>query len=192
MLNRALTGQNHTAEHRIVQKLMTSQHHAKAQDVADDMAARLAEANINPVTGFATDYLNHFNEAVMLLEMLPDCPDCIDDFLAWRPMNYREHFMASNFKGRDLAIAAYDAADPVLRDCLDTMATTMTAVLEATRESMTPGMQPTVAAALAEQAVAWVKPLLTRAGALINGEGDGEIGDAQAMADQLMKAKARL
>ena len=93
---------------------------------ADEDTARLAEANINPVTGFATDYLNHFNEAVMLLEMLPDCPDCIGDFLAWRPMNYREHFMASHFKGRNLAVAAYDAADPTLRDCLDTMATTMT------------------------------------------------------------------
>src|ERR1700704_1240062 len=90
-----------------------------------DMAARLADANINPVTGFATDYLNHFNEAVMLLEMLPDCPECIDDFLAWRPMSYREHFAASNFKGRELAIAAYEAANPATRDCLDTMATTM-------------------------------------------------------------------
>jgi hypothetical protein len=97
--------------------------------------------------------------------------------------------MASNFKGRDLAIAAYDAADPALRDCLDTMATTMTAVLEATRESMWPDMPPATAAALADQAAAWVRPLLARAGALINGEGDGEMTDAQAMADRLMKTK---
>jgi 8-oxo-dGTP diphosphatase len=131
---------------------MEYQHRAEAAQAADDeTAARLVEANINPATGFATDYLNHFNEAIMLLEMLPDCPDCIGDFLAWRPMSYREHFVASHFKGRDLAIAAYDAANPALRDCLDTMATTMTAVLEATRESMRPGMPPIEAAALAEQ-----------------------------------------
>lgn len=166
---------------------MTYQHPAEAAQAADEDTARLAEANINPVTGFATDYLNHFNEAVMLLEMLPDCPDCIDDFLAWRPMSYREHFTASHFKGRDLAIAAYDAADPTLRDCLDTMATTMSAVLEATRESMQPGMPQQESTALAGQAIAWVKPLLARASALINGEGDGEITNAQAMADQLMK-----
>ena len=48
----------------------------------------------------------------MLLEMLSSCPECLDDFLGWRPMSYREHFEASRFKGRDLAIAAYDAADP--------------------------------------------------------------------------------
>ncbi len=169
---------------------MTYQHRAEpVQTASDDLAARLADANINPVTGFATDYLNHFNEAIMLLEMLPDCPDCIDDFLAWRPMTYREHFMASHFKGRDLAIAAYDAANPATRDCLDTMATTMTAVLEATRESLRPDLPPAAAAALAVQAVAWVKPLLAQASALINGEGDGEITDAQAMADRLMKTK---
>jgi hypothetical protein len=167
---------------------MTYQDRAKAPHAANEVtAARLADANINPVTGFATDYLNHFNEAIMLLEMLPDCPDVLDDLLAWKPMSYREHFMASHFKGRDLAIAAYDAADPVLRDCLDTMATTMSAVLEATRESMRPDMPSQDAAALAEQAVAWVKPLLARASALINGEGDGEMTNAQAMADLLMK-----
>jgi hypothetical protein len=169
---------------------MEYQHRVAAAQAADDKtAARLVEANINPTTGFATDYLNHFNEAIMLLEMLPNCPDCIGDFLAWRPMSYREHFLASHFKGRDLAIAAYDAADPALRDCLDTMATTMTAVLEATRESMRPGMPPIEAAALAEQAAAWLKPLLARAGALINGEDDGEMTDAQATADRLMKTK---
>jgi hypothetical protein len=26
--------------------------------------------NINPVTGLSTDYLNHFTEAIMLLELL--------------------------------------------------------------------------------------------------------------------------
>ena len=82
----------------------------KYQDCADALqaedaaaaegAARLAEANINPATGLATDYLNHFNEAIMLLEMLSSCPDCRDDILAWRPMSYREHFEASGFKGR--------------------------------------------------------------------------------------------
>jgi hypothetical protein len=84
---------------------------SQADDGPGD-AARLADANINPATGLATDYLNHFNEAVMLLEMLSMCPDCLDDFRGWRPLSYREHFEASRFKGRDMAIAAYDGAEP--------------------------------------------------------------------------------
>ena len=61
-------------------------------------AALLRAANINPRTGLATDYLNHFNEAIMLLEMVPDLPECADDFLEWQPLSYAEHFTASNFK----------------------------------------------------------------------------------------------
>ena len=71
----------------------------------------LAEANINPATGLATDYLNHFNEAIMLLDMLPSSPEFRDDFLRWQPVSYREHFAGSHFKGRDTAIAAYERAD---------------------------------------------------------------------------------
>src|ERR1700691_1626323 len=74
-------------------------------------AAQLLAANINPRTGLATDYLNHFNEAIMLLEMIPDMPECSEDFLEWQPLSYREHFTASNFKARDLAIEAYETAD---------------------------------------------------------------------------------
>src|SRR4249920_76359 len=78
-------------------------------------AAELKAANINPRTGLATDYLNHFNEAVMLLEMIPDIPECVEDFLQWHPLSYAEHFTASNFKARDLAISAYNSADPKIR-----------------------------------------------------------------------------
>src|SRR6202041_3733935 len=82
-------------------------------------AARLRAANINPRTGLATDYLNHFNEAVMLLEMIPDMPECAEDFLGWQPLSYAEHFTASNFKARDLAIEAYNAADARIRSEFD-------------------------------------------------------------------------
>jgi hypothetical protein len=153
-------------------------------------APRLADANINPATGLATDYLNHFNEAIMLLEMLSGCPECIDDFLGWRPMSYREHFQASRFKGRDMAIAAYDAADPALRHCLDLLAAQMTDVLEATRAAMAADLPREAAAKLADRAAAWLKPLVARAGAVINGETDTGLGAAvvpQAVVDGLMK-----
>jgi len=154
-------------------------------DATDE--ARLAAANINPATGLASDYLNHFNEAIMLLDLLSSCPECRDDFLAWQPMSYREHFLASRFKGRELAIAAYDAADPSLRGCLDTLAGTMTAVLEATRAAMTADLPPERMAALAEHAAAWLRPLVARAGAVINGNAGVALPDApQAVVDRLM------
>src|SRR6478735_96913 len=103
---------------------------------AEARAAQLKAANINPRTGLATDYLNHFNEAIMLLEMIPDMPECSEDFLAWCPLSYCEHFMASNFKARDLAISAYESADPDLRAEFEQITDTMTSILTAVGTGM--------------------------------------------------------
>src|SRR5580704_10895101 len=94
-------------------------------------AAQLRAANINPRTGLATDYLNHFNEAVMLLEMIPDMPECAEDFLVWEPLSYAEHFTASNFKARDLAIDAYNTADVRIRAEFDNVTSAITSILAA-------------------------------------------------------------
>src|SRR5438309_10984177 len=98
---------------------------------AQARAAQLRAANINPRTGLATDYLNHFNEAIMLLEMIPDIPDCAQDFLEWYPLSYAEHFTLSNFKARDLAIEAYEKADEKTRAEFDNITSTMTSILPA-------------------------------------------------------------
>lgn len=163
---------------------------AQAADARPDAAKAAArphfDANINPLTGLASDYLNHFNEAIMLLDMLPSFPDCHAEFLQWQPRTYREHFAASRFKGRDLAIAAYEAADPILRSRLDGLAAAMTAMLKATRAVMQSDLPPDVADELAVRAAAVLKSLVTRAGAVINGA-DPDIPQApQAVADGLM------
>ena len=138
-------------------------------------AAQLRAANINPRTGLATDYLNHFNEAVMLLEMIPDIPECADDFLQWHPLSYAEHFTASNFKARDLAISAYETADPAIRAEFDQLTSTMTSILTAVGQAMREANQDKTRAKLAEQAVHWVKPLVMAAGGVINGGSEGDV-----------------
>lgn len=132
-------------------------------------AAQLAAAHINPVTGLATDYLNHFNEAIMLLELAASCPDCRDDLKAWRPMSYREHFLKSRFTGRDLAIAAYDAADPAVRDMLETLSGAMTSLIEHTRIALSTEPNERISTGMAERAASWLKLLVAQAGSVING-----------------------
>jgi hypothetical protein len=143
----------------------------KADSASAARAAELRAANINPRTGLATDYLNHFNEAIMLLEMIPDMPDCAADFLAWQPLSYREHFAASNFRARELAIAAYDSANPAIRGEFDSITSAMTSILVAVGVAMREARQDRTRATLAEQATGWVKPLVTLAGGIINGQG---------------------
>jgi hypothetical protein len=134
-------------------------------------AALLRAANINPRTGLATDYLNHFNEAIMLLEMVPDMPECAEDFLGWRPLSYCEHFTASNFKARELAVEAYDAADAGIRAEFDDITSAMTSILTAVSAAMREVHHDKTRATLAKQATAWVKPLVMLAGGIINGRG---------------------
>ncbi len=137
-------------------------------------AATLRAANINPRTGLATDYLNHFNEAIMLLELIPDMPDCASEFLEWRPLSYAEHFIASNFRARDLAIEAYESADPDLRAEFDHMTGIMTNILTAVSEAMRDA-QASTRAKLATQALSWLKELVQATGGIINGGTEGNV-----------------
>ena len=149
-----------------------------ASEAAADNSARAVElraANINPRTGLATDYLNHFNEAVMLLEMIPDMPECAEDFLVWEPLSYAEHFTASNFKARDLAIDAYNTADIRVRTEFDNVTSAITSILAAVGAAMREATQDNIRTRLAEQASGWVKPLVMQAGGIINGDGAADV-----------------
>ena len=128
---------------------------------------------INPITGLSTDYLNHFTEAIMLLEILPVMPDCLADFLAWEPKDYREHFAACHFRNRDMVIAAYEAADPELSRSLDMLADLMNTMLLATREAIASNPATLKSQALGERTAAVLKPIVTRVAALINGTAPG-------------------
>jgi hypothetical protein len=145
----------------------------KTGHIDEARAAVLRAANINPRTGLATDYLNHFNEAIMLLEMIPDMPECAEDFLTWSPLSYAEHFWASNFKARDLAIEAYELSDA--KSEFDNITSTMTSILTAVGGAMREARQDKTRATLAEQATGWVKPLVALAGGIINGAAEADV-----------------
>jgi hypothetical protein len=148
----------------------------------------MAGAHINSATGLATDYLNHFNEAIMLLEMVAGCPDCREDLRAWRPIGYREHFRQSRFAGREFAIAAYDTADPVARDMLDALSATMTTVIEHARKSLATEANERISGDVAARAAGWLRLLVAQAGAVINGQRGVAADDAPQIAvDRVMR-----
>jgi hypothetical protein len=154
--------------------------------------SRLKAANINPKTGLATDYLNHFNEAIMLLDLLPHTPECIVELIGWEPLSYEEHFQASHFKDKELAIAAYAVAEPIARVRLDELADTMNALLVATCEAFQRRSSLDAANALAAETAARLKPMVARAGAVINGfdiahSEDMTTGEQQATVDALFE-----
>src|SRR4029079_4430661 len=89
---------------------------------------------INPATGLSTDYLNHFTEAVMLMELTVGMPECLRDLDAWQPKTYAEHFASSGFSNRNEIFAAYQVAHPTSRAVLDRMADLLNALVVQDRE----------------------------------------------------------
>jgi len=118
--------------------------------------------NINPVTGLSTDYLNHFTEALMALEMAADIPECLDDLKAWRPKSYADHFAQSRFTNRGVVIDLYRVAQPALRREVDRLSETINGLLIEAIEAATDN------AAVARRAAA-VRPLMAELADLING-----------------------
>jgi hypothetical protein len=136
---------------------------------------RLEGTNINQNTLLATDYLNHFNEVVMMMEMIPDMPDCMEDVAEWAPKTYKQHFADSFFSDKDLAIEAYDFAPSVLRDHFETTVGQANRLVELSVERLTKAIEDgddELLKRVAERASRNLKKLVEVAGAVINGSTD--------------------
>jgi hypothetical protein len=137
-----------------------------------DMRVRLDGTNINSDTLMATDYLNHFNEVVMLLEMLPDMPDCLEDLRDWRPKSYPAHFRDSVFSDRDLAIEAYGLVPPEFLmpfvQVVENLDSAIIGAVEHAAKAIDDGGDERLATVVAG-AMPGIQSLLDMASAIING-----------------------
>ena len=159
---------------------------AAAQDTADKEAgprsapshsrtlARLVRGkNINETSLLATDYMNHFNEIIMLIELIPSMPDCLEDAMAWRPKSYTEHFQDSGFAEKDLAILAYENAPPRFREPFDSAVATMDTLVARALERMSAAIESGNEELLNETAATATQNLrhfVDIASAIINGD----------------------
>lgn len=91
---------------------MTSPFDFDHDDDYPDFRERAEGTNVNEQTLLATDYLNHFNELVMTMEMLPDMPELFEEVQAWAPKDYKDHFRDSTIADKELAVDAFDHAPP--------------------------------------------------------------------------------
>jgi hypothetical protein len=87
------------------------------------------------------------------------------------PAVLREHFTASNFRARELAIEAYDSADAAYPRRIRQYHQRHDLDPDRGSAAMREAQQDKTRATLAEQATGWVKPLVALAGGIINGGG---------------------
>jgi hypothetical protein len=141
-------------------------------------AEALQRANVHPESGLATDYLNHFNEVVMLLEMLGDMPEMADEVLAWEPCGYADHFQRTSYAGAETVIAAYAAAPRALKAHFETIIAALDEALGEAQLLVRSGDVEAAAAMAGEE----IEALLAAARACVNGRIEGEDVDDRAAA----------
>ena len=142
-------------------------------------AEALASANVHPESGLATDYLNHFNEVVMLLEMIGDMPEMADEILDWEPCPYEDHFVRTGYAGADTVIAAYVAVPHALKAHFQTIIAALDDALgEAQEKLRADDVSGAVMLAASD-----ISPLLAAARAAVHGRIEGE-GVDESAADQ--------
>lgn len=89
----------------------------------------LRAANVNPDSGLATDYLNVFNEALMLLELAATAPEMLDELTDWSAPSYVEHFERSAFQGRAVVVAAWQALPAARRSAFEAEAADLARII---------------------------------------------------------------
>ncbi|MEH6544838.1 MAG: hypothetical protein V7701_00310 [Sneathiella sp.] len=139
--------------------------------------ARAQGTNVNAVTLLATDYLNHFNEALMLAELVVDMPEMLPDFVDWKPKSYIDHFVESGIADRDLAIEAYEYSPTKFRNELDSTVQKLDSEIQ--RLQLVLGdfvlqNKPTGCSDTIEQSYLDLRRLIDLAGSIINGQSDGK------------------
>lgn len=112
------------------------------QATDDDFSAPAADLHeptlglVSPVTGLANDYLNVFNEILLVLEFLPSMPEMTEEALAWRPRTYVEHFERSTLPDAQHALQAYANIDARLRKKFDSVLSRLNEIVADAQETL--------------------------------------------------------
>jgi len=152
-----------------------------------------AASLVNPASGIANDYLNHFNEILLLIENLPTLlPEMLDELLGWRPITYREYFAKSQLPGSSIALQIYDRIDDSFRrdfeSIIDGVNAMALASIDVIRAHRTPAgeLDPSRVSDFCENASNAIRSALNRAADLVNNGRTNPAESAQGMADRLI------
>ena len=173
---------------------LSEDHNADFESAGADSLESRAMALVNPASGLANDFLNVYNEILMLIELLPTMPELADDIAAWRPASYRAYFMQSPLPGSDQALAVYAGLDPGFRALFEAnvekLAESGVCAVDAISRAVASGADDCgeQIAAVCAQSAAHMRGLLHATELLINHGHLVEGREPQAIANELFSA----
>jgi hypothetical protein len=157
-----------------------------------------AAALVNPASGIANDYLNHFNEILLLIENLPALlPEMIDEILAWHPVSYRKYFANSPLPGSSKTLEIYDTLDEEFRADFESMVDILDKIIlesiEVIRSARRPDgtLEPDEVSDVCEDLSRRLRRVLDRTADLVNHGYAPPLERAQNMADRIMNTSPR-
>lgn len=163
---------------------------------ACEMEQDLRQANhlVNPRSGIANDYLNQYNEILLLVENLPVLlPEMIDELLAWTPRSYEDYFLASPLMGGRIAITIYKALDKGFREKFEAQIAKINALANhailviGNQRHGTEEMRPEDVETFCEDISVHLRAEIEKAANLVNHGLETPPETSQEMADRLMR-----
>ncbi|GGK24301.1 hypothetical protein [Salinarimonas ramus] len=144
------------------------------------------------IEGLSNDYLNHYSEVLMLVELAAQDPDAVDDLAAWRPVDYPTYFGASHLRRAPAARAAYEALPDERRAAFEALTRAMDNLSTTAIRALRPPCEPDDAAHVAEVTGPALRRLIARASAFLNSGGrelpdEAEVEAAQRATDRLLE-----
>lgn len=157
-------------------------------DFQDGIPASLAAGPADR-DGLSTDYLNHFSEILMLIEMASFDEGIVAELSAWRPISYRDYFLKSPLRRAAAAIEAYDALSVAHRTSFEQTIEALDKLASAAILALQPPCHPQNVVLIGEVIGPGIRRLIDRAAAFLNSNGTAvcETGDEpQAIIDRLI------
>lgn len=137
-----------------------------------------------PPPGLSNDYLNHYSEVLMLIEMAAADPEIRCELARWRPLDYRSYFAASPLRRADEALAAYEALPQARRLAFETMTGAMDELAQAAIASLAKPGAAEDSARVAEATAPSLRRLIDRAANFLNSGGETIVRAAHAAGAQ--------
>jgi hypothetical protein len=173
------------------------------QSVRTDAAAAIG-IDTNPAAlasvptdgiGLSTDYLNHYSEILMLIEIASFDASIVDDICVWQQIGYQEYFRKSSLRRAASALSAYERLTPESRLAFEQIVQALDKLTLGAILALRPPCHPRNVVLIGDVIGPAIRRLIDRAAAFLNSGGKGlweacEADHAQRMTDWLLAKSA--
>lgn len=127
----------------------------------------------------STDFLNHYSEALMLIEMAVTDEELVADLHSWQSIGYREHFRASPLRCAASALAAYERVAPARLRAFEEVCLSMTRLVRTVTALLAEAPQPKELPMIVAVASDALRRQIGRATQFINANGAVDIANVE-------------